>query len=951
MLPVRSVLPVPVLSALLLALWVVFSGASSSSCPSGRFSLRGQCVLCHPSCSECSGHELFQCTACGVDEDGVERFLYHGRCVTHCPRSLYPDRGLSSCLPCVHNCELCTDASICAKCQDKYKLQSGRCQPATCDIGQVQDPDTGECVGCEPGCRTCSTENRAVCNSCNDGYFLFRSKCRRHCPQRTYTDSEGRSCVQCPAPCSDCSSSSCLSCLPSHFLSGGTCVKLCPPQTFGDTSGWRCEPCHSSCLSCRGPGPSDCELCQEDAAPVRGQCPGLRCSPGKYFNVRDGMCSDCDISCQSCFGSTSLDCSSCFKGFFLDQDGSCVEQCPSGSFSNSVLGVCENCAPYCELCADSSDNCVSCSKHGQTPFLHQGKCWSECPDGLFESEEGLCDPCDAPCQTCDGGSSLCLSCSEGHVLEGRSCRLNCSERMFRSEDGTCKHCLAHCDVCSDLHTCTKCSFLYLMLDGVCRASCPEWYYEDMEGGRCEPCHPTCASCSGPLGDDCDSCSSTSPMLYKGACFRECPSGTYYQTTAKECQECHQTCASCRGPEPNQCTECERGLVLDPSSLLCGVTGEAQCPLGTYLENDGFTCSSCRRGCLSCEGPQICSTCAAPHHLHNGTCVRSCPAGTYSSTQDADGHQLGFCLPCDPVCATCSGASAKDCVTCSPGHLRLLHLCVTHCPTGFYRGGSECKKCHHSCVMCSGPGPDSCRACAPPLLEIQGTNLCVEHCPQRFYQSGHLCRQCHISCQTCSDSSPQSCLSCDDGNTLKDDVCFPRCQEGTYSEQERCEPCDPSCRHCFGPGAQRCVSCHDDAGLHAVESRCAPCCSSHRNTTGCCVCDIRTALCVEAPAPRRGSDQDTDLSSASRVLKHTSAAMPLVLLLALGVVCGGVVLYRARSKRTMCWKRNYERLSGSATEAMPHGVPEPDSCDDVDVVYTSKGGCVYRRYSFSYEPEP
>lgn len=36
--------------------------------------------------------------------------------------------------------------------------------------------------------------------------------------------------------------------------------------------------------------------------------------------------------------------------------------------------------------------------------------------------------------------------------------------------------------------------------------------------------------------------------------------------------------------------------------------------------------------------------------------------------------------------------------------------------------------------------------------------------------------------------------------------------------------------------------------------------------------------------------------------------------------------------------------------MPHGVPEPDSGDEVDVVYTSRGGSVYRRYSFIHEQD-
>lgn len=40
----------------------------SSKCPSGQFMWKNQCVLCHPTCSECNGHELFECTTCGVGE-------------------------------------------------------------------------------------------------------------------------------------------------------------------------------------------------------------------------------------------------------------------------------------------------------------------------------------------------------------------------------------------------------------------------------------------------------------------------------------------------------------------------------------------------------------------------------------------------------------------------------------------------------------------------------------------------------------------------------------------------------------------------------------------------------------------------------------------------------------------------------------------------------------------
>ena len=69
-----------------------------------------------------------------------------------------------------------------------------------------------------------------------------------------------------------------------------------------------------------------------------------------------------------------------FTGYFLDQDSSCVAQCPSGSYANSATQLCEDCSPNCEACIDTSDNCVSCAKGSYRLFLHQGRCWSNCPE-------------------------------------------------------------------------------------------------------------------------------------------------------------------------------------------------------------------------------------------------------------------------------------------------------------------------------------------------------------------------------------------------------------------------------------------------------------------------------------------------------------------------------------------------------------------------------------------
>lgn len=106
--------------------------------------------------------------------------------------------------------------------------------------------------------------------------------------------------------------------------------------------------------------------------------------------------------------------------------------------------------------------------------------------------------------------------------------------------------------------------------------------------------------------------------------------------------------------------------------------------------------------------------------------------------------------------------------------------------------------------------------------------------------------------------------------------------------------------------------------------------------------------MESPEP--GDARGTDLKISSKALTHTSVALPVALLLALGLAVALVVLVKARARKRFCWSQSYERLSGSGSINMPHGVPEPDSGDEVDVVYTSRGGSAFRRYSFIHEKE-
>lgn len=105
--------------------------------------------------------------------------------------------------------------------------------------------------------------------------------------------------------------------------------------------------------------------------------------------------------------------------------------------------------------------------------------------------------------------------------------------------------------------------------------------------------------------------------------------------------------ACSGPGANQCTHCEKGLVLDPNTLLCGVTGDADCPPRTYLHDNQFTCMGCHRQCYSCQGPgsDECQTCAFPKYLHS-ECFNKLKKSSNHST--FDGFVDWILAPCEMV---------------------------------------------------------------------------------------------------------------------------------------------------------------------------------------------------------------------------------------------------------------------------------------------------------------
>ncbi|CAJ0935625.1 unnamed protein product, partial [Ranitomeya imitator] len=106
----------------------------------------------------------------------------------------------------------------------------------------------------------------------------------------------------------------------------------------------------------------------------------------------------------------------------------------------------------------------------------------------------------------------------------------------------------------------------------CLISCDEGKYYSIMKKECDPCHRSCATCSGPGIDNCLNCAKE--MFFEdGRCVMSCGSQFYMAPPKangfKTCKRCDGSCLSCSGPGDRNCTSCPDGYLLEGSTCLVG----------------------------------------------------------------------------------------------------------------------------------------------------------------------------------------------------------------------------------------------------------------------------------------------------------------------------------------------------------------------------------------------
>ncbi|TRZ25690.1 hypothetical protein HGM15179_001409 [Zosterops borbonicus] len=921
-------------------------------CPRGKFEFKQQCHLCHHTCVDCSGSEPNKCTTCGTDRRGVEHFLYHGECRDHCPPGHYHVEH--TCVPCPDHCEVCLNSSHCKRCFRGYYLTQNVCQKHSCREGEVEDPDSEDCIPCSDGCQNCKQDDPRICITCIQNYYMYKHHCYKHCPENTHRDESSWQCRDCPSNCDSCDKNGCNSCEKGFYLSDGTCVSECGDGFFADVVSRECEPCHRSCVTCVGYSYKNCTGCKNSFQLSHGQClnPGNSLPVRKLWSDGNRKSLSCDSSCMTCEKYPDK-CTSCPEGKFLIHN-TCVPVCPLKYFGEVASGKCEMCGDGCEVCSDQW-HCQKCQAEQNQPlFLHNGKCLQECPEGYFNDSE-TCKECSGSCKTCMGSATQCLSCKSPFLLEHWECKSACSEKHFASE-GICKHCPEMCQECIHDEICTECMDEFFLHEGNCVQECPSHLYP--EDDYCFPCHVDCKECNGPDSDDCTACTSSLFVLYNGMCFEECPEGSYYEEATQDCQACNRTCQSCSSS--TACLTCRNGWILNHDGH-CVLSG--YCPPTEYYIEEIHACKSCHKKCFRCSGPteHQCLSCANNQYLLDRTCVEICPDGHYADSME------GQCSACHSTCNTCTGKHSSECLSCKPGWYRQGKGCVTQCPAGYFAQNStgSCERCHKSCKECMGPQPTDCLSCNTYFYLLHSTNECLSSCPQYYYENkdDNVCERCHPSCSTCEGKGAFSCTSCVWSYSLLNGMCNSDCFVGEYrvqetSEQEEdkphCERCDSSCTECKGPGPLNCTVCPASMQLFLQESRCLPCCSNidPAETPECCDCSVTQDDCVlrTTPPPKQSS----------------KTIFFIIICILLLLVIGAIIFIwrKARTKTQPVNKGRYEKLTNHS-KTFPSSVSNyhknpsyyedqvieyrdrdyEDDDDEDDIVYMGKDGTIYHKFKY------
>lgn len=201
------------------------------SAAAGEFSLWNPTGLgCHPTCaagSTCKDSSEFGCSSCksGYSFESSTSF-----CNIICPPGQYQFRNNNTCVACYPTCTECIGASVlqCTVCSGGLVISTNRSCVSTCPTATFLK-NTTHCDFCYPTCQTCKGYSKDDCITCVPGRLMdIDNQCVAACSKGAFKNSP-TTCQKCDPTCVTCNGglpTNCTTCLNPewNYLANGTCV-------------------------------------------------------------------------------------------------------------------------------------------------------------------------------------------------------------------------------------------------------------------------------------------------------------------------------------------------------------------------------------------------------------------------------------------------------------------------------------------------------------------------------------------------------------------------------------------------------------------------------------------------------------------------------------------------------------------------------------------------------
>lgn len=361
-----------------------------------------------------------------------------------------------TCVDCPANCLACHDELGTTKCFG-------------CQNGFFSAPD-GSCQRCAEGCDYCYGPKVADCINVTPGRFYSQKSDKLEA---------------CPTGCSVCDPSfNCNRCMPGYRESPLLDEKRAKKLINGSPL--------VQCIKCAD---ANCNYCELDEF-AQERC--TNCNFEFGLDSLSRKCAKCQTGCLSCPGNPQV-CSYCKEGFQRNPStGQCQEiTIPNCMSVNEADGKCIWCKTgfvleptketSCINCEETDPLCTTCrvtSASEVVPYNTPNKLICEnCPDRFFlDPVTKKCKRCGDKCNYC-GSEDKCFLCAQGFGIEKGKCVPSTLEG---------------CDVVTE--------------EGC--IGCKNGLYLDEKTKKCNKCHASCVSCSGPNEDDCNGCGADKFTLYK-----------------------------------------------------------------------------------------------------------------------------------------------------------------------------------------------------------------------------------------------------------------------------------------------------------------------------------------------------------------------------------------------------------------------------------------------------